>query len=205
VASHDERSSATRSRTRKAHTPSRELPLRAGSVEPGVLRASRCSAAVCTSNSPYTSARTNVERTSSTRTPILWKQSGTGGRVGAGSTSVVGGGAARRVSWAPTLSVLPAGSVAVARARHHALLPWAGAGPPSGLTPPCACVCPCAVPAVTRPSKPLRLSSATRPSRRRSLSARLRACCPGVVSPSNDAHPSTVHVTPPPARGRGAW
>jgi hypothetical protein len=51
VTSHDARSSAMRRRTRKAHTPSCGL-VRAGSVRPPPVAATRCSAAVCTSNSP---------------------------------------------------------------------------------------------------------------------------------------------------------
>ncbi|OPZ48115.1 MAG: hypothetical protein BWY91_03241 [bacterium ADurb.BinA028] len=86
-------------------------------------------------------------RTSSTRTPILWKQSGGCDRVGVGSVRAGGVGAGRLNS--PVTVIEAGGSALTARARHQDAEPAAGAGWPSIDVPARAAAVPSALPATT--------------------------------------------------------
>ncbi len=182
LATHDERSSAMRSRTRNVQIPSFGL-VRAGSSS-SVCFSSRASAAVRTSNSPYTSARTKVPRISSTRTPTLRKQSGTGDRGGSGSTRGGLVGAALRTSSAVIVSVLGPASVGVAVARRH-VAEGGSAESSASLSPKASFG--------ATDSNPSASSRSTSASRRRSLSFWLEAVCP---RRSKEAHPRTSNGVP---------
>ena len=125
---HELRSSAIRRRVRNRQTPSIGLrgPWRSAGLP---SRRSPASTAVSMSISPYSSARMNVPRTISTRTPSLRKQSGVPAAGGLGST-VAGGGSGGRVMRAVTTSAV-AGTAVLARARHQLASPGGGAVDPS--------------------------------------------------------------------------